>query len=195
MSRTGYPVSACLAWDLISNLNTKMHYRTFVMLIPLAGGWHPAPDMLVEHPDVSRQDAFLRVDRLMVGTQTIGSCCRLSDGIILTARHSIIQPDVVSKFVGILKIGGISLASEGRVREVASFLRFRFNLISVRDLPTRPSMSSAHLGPLLPSGIPWRQSTARHSGLPRPPWALLSAGPHNQVNGHTCGAPVLPASH
>ena len=60
-----------------------------------AGDWHPAPDMLVEQPDVSREDAFLRVDRLLEGTQTIGSCCRLSGGIILAARHSISQPDVV----------------------------------------------------------------------------------------------------
>ena len=55
--------------------------------------------MLVEHPDVSRQDAFLRVDRLFEGKQTIGSCCRLMDGIIVTARHNISQPDIVSEFV------------------------------------------------------------------------------------------------
>ena len=63
-----------------------------------AGGWRPAPDMLIEQPDVSREDAFLRVDRLLEGTQTIGSCCRLSEGIILAARHSISQPNVVSVF-------------------------------------------------------------------------------------------------
>ena len=62
--------------------------------------WQPAPDLLIEYPDVSRQDAFLRIGRLLEGEETIGSCCRLSGGIILSARHCISDPGTVSQAVG-----------------------------------------------------------------------------------------------
>ena len=57
--------------------------------------WSPTPDSLLEAPDRSREDMFSRVSRLKEGGTTIGTCCRLADGIILTARHNISPRDVV----------------------------------------------------------------------------------------------------
>jgi hypothetical protein len=67
------------------------------LIFPHAGlvVWSQTPDTLVEAPDHSREDMFSRVSRLKEGSTTIGTCCRLADGIILTARHNISPPDLV----------------------------------------------------------------------------------------------------
>lgn len=51
-------------------------------------------DPFVISPDKSRCEMHGRVGRLMEGDETIGSCCRLSGGLVVTARHCISSPDV-----------------------------------------------------------------------------------------------------
>ena len=35
-------------------------------------------------------DAYGRVDRLLLGSETIGTCSRLDDGLVITARHCVV---------------------------------------------------------------------------------------------------------
>lgn len=41
--------------------------------------------------DVVLQEAFLCVDRLMHGDKQIGSCCRVYNDVVITARHCVVS--------------------------------------------------------------------------------------------------------
>ena len=61
----------------------------------MTASWTPSPDLRIEPPDTSREDMHERVSRLLEDEATIGTCFRLANGIIITARHCISATDMV----------------------------------------------------------------------------------------------------
>ena len=93
---------------------------------------------------------LVRVGRLKEGEETIGTCCRLSHGLVVTARHYISSPDVDSSSLHAFGDPLAFLASNPH-HDIASRLQGE-GRTSLHPLHTASARWHKSRGPVLPEG-------------------------------------------